>query len=302
MPLYSYLRRFRRRRRFSRMRLGRRTRLYPRYKRFKRRFKRRKTLSNKQLTRKVRNLSKDVELKHVYYSQNDVNVGSNPVGLQLDKIPIAGTAGVVQNTGRSQFKNEVSLRKIKIRLSMHVSNGDSSPYCKCWVALVRARTRSDGAYVAPKLSQIFDPDCVNAAQTQLQPWETFRLSNPVEANATQDACSADAVTIIKQWKFTLSPQLQDGTQRVLETVEQDPNTLDGTITGTNQLKLPMSYCPSVKHITFDYKTRAKLTFTSPDAVDNQGPGGLYWLMVATNQPLNSFARLNTCVKTTFVDS
>ena len=298
MSLYSYLRRFRRRRSYR----PRRFRPYRRKPVYKRRSKRRKTLSNKQLTRKVRNLARDVELKHVYYSQNNVNVGMNLVALQLDKIPIAGTAGVVENTGRSEFKNEVTLRKLKVKLSLHVSEGDATPYCKCWVALVRSTTRDAGGdYVAPRIEQIYDDDAVNAASL-LMPWETYRIPNPVPASAGYQACSADAVKIIKQSKFILSPQTQDGSIRVNETIDQDPTTLDGTITGTNPTKVPMSYYPAVKHINWEHKTRAKLHFSDANAVNNTGPGGCYWLLVATNQPLNSFAKLNTCCKTTFVDS
>ena len=301
MTLYSYLRRFRRRRR-SRMSLGRRrSRLYPRYRRFKRRFKRRKTLSNKQLTRKVRNLAKDVELKHVYYTQNQVNVGENLVALQLDKIPVAGTTGTTINTGRAEHKNEVNLRKIKIRLSMHVSEGDADPYTKCWVALVRAKTKDDlGAYVAPKMEQIYDMNAVDAASL-LEPWETFRIPDPVPASTGYQQSAPSDVKIIKEWKFTLSPAAEDGSQRFNLTTSEDPTTGDGTIVGTNKLIIPQAYCPAVKHIDYTHKTRAKLSFTSGLAVNNSGPGGIYWLLCATNQPLNQFAKLNSCCKVTFVD-
>lgn len=272
-------------------------RAYRRYKTKRRPRKKGSTLSNKKLTKAVRNLQKESEIRRYYSHLDNVRVSNGNglvqngsfIVLNLCRIPPMTPEGItpVVALGRSQNAIKLNVKNLHIRFSMHASEGEALDDTNKYAVYLIRSTLTDGATDSevrpPTLAEFFDNEAdFTSTGNLLQPEiDGFR-------NSIDDAIKS--IKVLKKWTGTLTPA---------DYQVSDANPAAGT--AYNYLVPTINYKP--QH-TIHYSTRqlnAEITFQN--SLSSTPNIQAYYLIAVTNtsETRAEYLRWNVVVATTFKD-
>lgn len=179
MPYYKY------RSKRKRGKMGRHLSSYRKYKKYKR-SKKRRVLTNKQLTKTLRSLTKKVSDRKFFYLEEAVtpvwnNGDFTPLcgGNALNACPPSGTTGLLPYNCREVDSASCNLKNIKISINLTklVNNSDRNRYCPYWIGLVKTTNQigSVAGIAMPRLDDIFDPNALTTGLlSNVNRWDTYR--------------------------------------------------------------------------------------------------------------------------------